>query len=339
MVLGQTKRVGKQTVQFEFPPSILAMASVVGPMEGKGPLGDKFDKVAEDNLYGEQSWEKAERKMMKEAVQTALSKAGLELGQINYLLAGDLLNQIISANFAARDLGIPLIGLYGACSTMFEGLALGAMLIDGGYATNVAIAASSHHDTAERQYRYPTELGVQRPMSAQWTVTGAGAAMLGDSGSGPVITHATIGKVVDLGITDAADMGSAMAPAAASTICQHFRDTGRTPEDYDLIISGDLASVGKALTQQLAAKENYDLTKNYTDCGVLIYDSAQDTHAGGSGCACGATVFGSFILEEMKAGKYKRVLAIGTGALLSPTTALQGETIPGIAHAVAVEIR
>lgn len=336
---GQTKRTGMQTVVFTNPPVINAMASIVGPKEGQGPLGKTFDKVIDDNLYGEKSWEKAERKLLKEAVEMAIKKANLTAKDMDYLLAGDLLNQLISANFAARDLGIPLIGLYGACSTMFEGMALGAMLVDGGYANHVAFGASSHHDTAERQYRFPTELGVQRPLSAQWTVTGAGAAVLGNTGAGPVVTHATIGKVIDLGIKDAGDMGSAMAPAAADTICQHFKDTGRTPEDYDLIITGDLASIGKALTQQLVSQNGYDISKIYTDCGILIFDPAQDTHAGGSGCACSATVFSSYIMDEIKAGKFKRVLALGTGALLSPTSILQGESIPCIAHGAVIEAR
>lgn len=334
--MAATKKLGQQTIAFVDPPVILATASIVGPKEGQGPLGTQFDMVTQDNLVGEDTWEKAERKMLKESCQMAVKKAKLANRDIDFMMAGDLLNQIISANFTARDMGIPFIGLYGACSTMFEGLALGSMLVDGGYAGHVLVAASSHYDTAERQYRFPTEMGVQRPMTAQWTVTGAGAAVLGGQGQGPAITHATIGKVIDLGIKDGNDMGSAMAPAAADTIIQHFEDTGRRPSDYDLIVTGDLASIGRALTEQLVRQAGYDISKNFTDCGILIFDPAQDTHAGGSGCGCSAVVLG-YLLKEMAAGKFRRILGIGTGALLSPTSSFQGESIPGIGHAVAID--
>ncbi|KNZ70786.1 stage V sporulation protein AD [Thermincola ferriacetica] len=331
------KKLGKQTFQLANPPVIVGAAAIVGPKEGQGPLGNIFDLVLPDTLAGEKTWEKAERKMLKDAVNMALQKANLTTKDIDFFMAGDLLNQIISANFTARDLGIPFIGLYGACSTMVESLCLGSMLIDGGFANNVAVAASSHYDTAERQYRFPTELGVQRPPSAQWTVTGAGAMVVSGTGIGPAVTHVTIGKVIDLGIKDANDMGSAMAPAAADTIVAHFKETTRQPSDYDLIISGDLASIGHSLTIQLVKQAGYDMSKNFTDCGILIFDPSQDTHAGGSGCGCSAVVLSSYILGQMKAGKYKRVLAIGTGALLSPTATLQGESIPGVAHAVVMD--
>lgn len=331
------KKLGQQTLKFANPPVVSSSAAIVGPKEGQGPLGDTFDQVLPDTLNGEKTWEKAERKMQKDAVKTALKKASLSEQEIDFFAGGDLLNQLISANFAARDLAIPFLGLYGACSTMVEGLCIGAMLIDGGFAQRVAVAASSHYDTAERQYRFPTELGIQRPLTAQWTVTGAGAMILGATGIGPAITHATIGKVVDLGIKDSNDMGSAMAPAAADTIITHFKDTGRQPKDYDLIITGDLASVGHSLALQLVKQAGYDISANFTDCGVLIYDPSQDTHAGGSGCGCSAVVLSSYIMGQMKAGKYKRILALGTGALLSPTTTLQGESIPGIGHAVVFD--
>ena len=332
-----SKKLGKQTIAFVNPPVIIGNASVAGPKEGQGPLGKRFDVVLKDSLDGEQTFEKAERKMLKKSCEMAIKYAGLTSQDMDFMMAGDLLNQIISANFTARDLGVPFIGLYGACSTMFEGLALGSMLIDGGYANNVLAAASSHYNTAERQYRFPTEMGVQRPLTAQWTVSGAGAVVLTSQGKGPAVTHATIGKVIDLGITDPNDMGSAMAPAAADTIISHFKDTGRVPSDYDLIITGDLASIGRALTEQLVKQAGYDISKNYTDCGILIFDPAQDTHAGGSGCGCSAVVLTGFLLKEIMAGKYKRILGIGTGALLSPTSSLQGESIPGVAHAVVID--
>ncbi len=331
------KKTGQQTITFHNPPVFRGNASVAGPKEGQGPLGRTFDVVLSDTLYGEETWEKAERKMLAGACQLAIKKAGLTAADIDFMMAGDLLNQLISANFTARDLGIPFIGLYGACSTMFEGIALAAMLVEGGFADHVLAAASSHYDTAERQYRYPTEMGVQRPLTSQWTVTGAGAAVIGHQGTGPVITHVTIGKVIDLGIKDPNDMGSAMAPAAADTIIRHFRDTGRKPSDYDLIITGDLAAVGRALAEQLVKQAGYDISENYTDCGILIYDPAQDTHAGGSGCGCSAVVLNGYLVKEIMAGKFKRVLGIGTGALLSPVSNLQGESIPGIGHAVVIE--
>ncbi len=331
------KKLGEQTFILTKPPAILGAASIVGPKEGQGPLGGRFDVVLPEALNGEQTWEKAERKMLKEGCRLAVQKANLTPREIDFMMAGDLLNQIISANFVARDLGIPFIGLYGACSTMFEGLALGSMLIDGGFAEHVLVASSSHYNTAERQYRFPAEMGVQRPLTAQWTVTGAGAVVLGNRGRGPLITHLTIGKVIDLGLGDANDMGSAMAPAAADTIICHFQDTGTAPSDYDLIVTGDLAGIGRALTEQLVKQAGYDISKNYTDCGILIYDQAQDTHAGGSGCGCSAVVLTGHLLKEMAAGRFKRILGVGTGALLSPTSILQGESIPGIGHAVVID--
>jgi len=337
--LAAPKKNGMQTVYFEKPPVIIASASIVGYLEGEGPLGKTFDQVVNDTYYGEKTWEKAEQRMMLETMQKALEKAGLQVKDIDYMLAGDLLNQIITANFTARVLGIPFLGLYGACSTMYEGMALGAMLIEGGFAEKVLVGSSSHYSTAERQYRYPTEMGNQRPMTAQWTVTGAGAAVLAREGSGPVITHATIGKVVDLGQGDAQNMGAAMAPAAADTITCHLKDTARQPDYYDLIITGDLGSYGKKLAEQLVTQDGYDISDRYTDCGILIYSAAQDVHAGGSGCGCSAVVTCGYLMESLKTGKYKRLLGIGTGALLSPCSVQQGETVPGIGHAVVIEMR
>ncbi len=331
------KRMGKQTLIFQNPPVIFSSAAVAGPKEGKGPLKQSFDLVLDDTLFGEKSWEKAECKILQEAVKIALDKVNLTGESIDFFLAGDLLNQTISANFAARQLEIPFFGLYGACSTMAESLILGSVLIDGEYANTVVAAASSHHDTAERQYRFPTELGSQRPLTAQWTVTGAGAAVLSKGEIGPRITGATVGKVIDLGIKDQNDMGSAMAPAAADTISRYFKDTNETPKDFDLIITGDLAAIGKALTSQLLEKQGYMLENKYSDCGILIFDPTQDTHAGGSGCGCSAVVTCGYLLQNIKAGKYKKIMMVGTGALLSPISLLQGESIPGIAHAVIIE--
>ncbi|WP_258359069.1 stage V sporulation protein AD [Moorella sulfitireducens] len=332
------KRVGQHTIQFANPPVIVATATVVGPKEGEGPLGNTFDMVIDDSYFGEETWEKAERKMLEEAVKMVIAKAQLKPQDIDYLLAGDLLNQTISANYAARSLGIPFLGLYGACSTMYEGMALAAMLIDGGFAHHVVAACSSHYDTAERQYRFPTEQGVQRPPTAQWTVTGAGAVLMAPAGNGPRITHATIGRVLDVGIKDPNDMGSAMAPAAVDTIVRHFQDTGRGPVDYDLIITGDLGRVGHEIATKLLGEQKYDVSKNYSDCGILIFDhERQDTHAGGSGCACSAVVFAGHLMGKLNDGTYKRILGVGTGALLSPTATQQGESIPGIGHGVVIE--
>ncbi|OPY59037.1 MAG: Stage V sporulation protein AD [Pelotomaculum sp. PtaU1.Bin035] len=330
---------GKQTVWFQNPPVIISAASVVGSREGEGPLGKTFDRVVYDTYYGEKTWEKAEQRMMLEAMQKALEKANIQDSDIDFMLAGDLLNQIITANFTARALAIPFLGLYGACSTMYESLALGAMLIDGGFAERVLVGASSHYCTAERQYRFPTEMGNQRPMTAQWTVTGAGAAILSREGSGPVITHATIGKVVDLGQGDPQNMGAAMAPAAADTIISHLQDTSRNPDYYDLIITGDLGAYGKKLAVQLISQNGYDISERCSDCGILIYSPSQDVHAGGSGCGCSAVVTCGYLIENLISGKYKRLLGIGTGALLSPCSSQQGETVPGIGHAVAIEMR
>ncbi len=334
------KKIGQQTYFFHQPPVILSTATIVGPKEGQGPLGHTFDKVVEDPYYGEKSWEKAEQRMLEEAMQKALQKANLAPQNVDFLLAGDLLNQIIAADFTARVLGIPFLGLYGACATMYEGMALAAMLIDGGFAEYVLLGASSHFSTAERQYRYPTEQGVQRPMSAQWTVTGAGAMLLARQGAGPVVTHATVGRVVDLGSADPNDMGAAMAPAAADTIARHLEDTGRVPGDYDLFLSGDLGAYGLALANKIVEQKGYQIAGHFNDCGLLIYHhQRQDTHAGGSGCACSAVVTCGYLMQEMAAGRLRRVLGIGTGALFSKCSSLQGETIPGIAHAVAIEAR
>lgn len=332
------KKLGQQTIIFTNTPTIASTGTVVGPIEDKGPLGGNFDIVLPDNLAGEMSWEKTEQKMMQKSVEIALEKLKLLPSDLDYFLGGDLLNQIISANFTARYLGVSFLGLFGACSTFVQGLALGGILVDGGYGNRVGVAASSHHETAERQFRFPTELGVQRGPTAQWTVMGSGATIIScQETQGPKLTHATLGKVIDYGVANPSDMGSAMAPAAADTIVNHLKDTNRSPEDYDLIVTGDLGIVGKTLTQELVAKQGYDISKVYSDCGVLIYDPSQDTHAGGSGCGCSAVVFSGHLIQMLLAKKFRRILLVGTGALLSSTSQQQGESIPGIGHGVVIE--
>ncbi len=333
-----TKRIGSQTIKFENPPSIVGTASIVGPKEGEGPLSNYFDLVLEDDTWGQKSFEKAEAKMQEEAIKLAIANANLSPKDIHFLISGDLLNQIISSSYTARQIGIPYFGLYGACSTMTESLCLGSMIIDGGFADKVVCATSSHFSSAERQFRFPLEYGAQRKYTAQWTVTGAGATVLSSTGNGPYITYITPGKIKDYGIKDASNMGAAMAPAAFDTILQHFKDTGFNPADYDLIITGDLGLIGRRIVIDLMAREGYDLTKNFSDCGVKIFDGVQqDTHAGGSGCACSAVVFNGYIYKEMIKGNLNRVLLVATGALHSSISTLQGESVPGIAHAVTIE--
>lgn len=332
------KRIGSRTVKLENPPVVISSYSIVGPKEGQGPLKDYFDLILEEDLWGTESWEKAESKIQEECIKGALDMGGLSTKDMDYLISGDLLNQIVASGYSARQLGIPFFGLYGACSTMTESLSLGAMLIDGGFADKLVCATSSHFSTAERQFRFPLEYGNQRKLSAQWTVTGAGATVLSSSGPGPYIKYITTGKIIDPGIKDAANMGAAMAPAAMDTLINHFLDTGHDPSYYDLIISGDLGYVGKEIVIDMMKKQGYDLSKNFTDCGVEIFDQAeQDTHAGGSGCGCSGSVFNGFILKQMSKGKLNKVLLMSTGALHSTQIIQQGESIPGIAHAVVIE--
>lgn len=332
------KRLGNQTVTFENPPVILSSYSVVGPMEGQGPLGKTFSKVWPDSINGNKSWEVAESKMLEEALQGALKQSNLQESEIDFMLAGDLLNQIISSNFAARTMGFPFIGVFGACSTMALSMALGSMLIDGQFARNVLVGVSSHHETAERQFRLPTEQGSQRAMSAQWTVTGAGSVVLAQKGKGPRVTAATIGRVLDYGEKDVNNMGAAMAPAVSDTILNHLKDFNRTPGDYDLIVTGDLGNVGLQLSKEILKRSGIEMANQFNDCGVLIFDPAsQDVHSGGSGCACSSVVFAGDIMQKLIAGQYHRVLLVGSGSLHSPTSALQGESIPCVGHAVVIE--
>jgi stage V sporulation protein AD len=332
-----TKRLGNQTVKLQNPPSIVSTACIVGPKEGKGPLRLYFDNILEDEMWGEKSWEKAESKLIRETFALILKKANKSAEQINYAISGDLLNQCIAANFGLRESEVPFFGVYGACSTMAESMSLGSMLIDGGFAEDVVCVTSSHFCSAEKQFRFPLELGTQRTPTAQWTVTGSGGALLSARGGGPYITHITTGKIVDKGIKDANNMGAAMAPAAVDTIVTHFSDTGFSPERYDLIVTGDLGEVGRDICAELVQEQGYNISSIYNDCGLMIYDrERQDTHAGGSGCGCCATVFAGFIYRKMMEGSLKNVLFVATGALLSPTSTQQGESIPSVAHAVSI---
>jgi len=332
------KRLGKQTVKLQNPVSITGCASIVGPKEGEGPLGKFFTSILETERWGEKTWEKAEAKLLREAVIMALKNSNTSIQNVNYILSGDLLNQCISSTFGVRDFGVPFYGLYGACSTCAEGLGLSSLLIDGGFADVVISATSSHFCSAERQFRLPLEQGGQRPLTAQWTVTGSGAFILSNNNIPPFITHVTTGKIIDMGIKDANNMGAAMAPAAVDTIITHFSDCGTSPSEYDLIVTGDLGSVGREITNDLLNKSGYDVDSKYNDCGLMIFDNEnQDTHAGGSGCGCSAVVLASYIYNGLKCGTLRRVLFVGTGALLSPTSNLQGESIPSIAHAITIE--
>lgn len=330
------KLYGRSTWEFH-DVRILSSAVSVGPIEGNGPLKNDFDIIHDDLYIGQSTWEKAERKLFEEALDLSIEKAGLKNEQINLIIAGDLLNQIISASFTASYAQIPYLGVYGACSTSMEALSISASLIESDFAAYIATGCSSHNATAEKQYRYPTEYGGQKPPYAQWTVTGAGVAVVGKGLNGPKVRYSTIGKIVDLGIKDPFDMGSAMAPAAVDTIAQHFKDTGRTPDDYDLIVTGDLAGVGYPIAKQMLLEQGYDMSKVYKDCGLMIYSSEQQVFAGGSGCASSAGVTYGHILKQLNQKKLNKVLVVATGALLSPITFQQGESIPCIAHAVAIE--
>lgn len=331
------KKLGSQTVKLLNPPSIVSTATIVGPKEGQGPLARYFDNILDDDMFGEDSWEKAESKLTRETVKAALSKAKLNETDIEYMFGGDLLNQLMSTSFAARDLQIPFFGLYGACSNMTESLSLAAMTIDGGYADNVVVTTSSHFSSAERQFRFPLESGNQRPLTSQWTVTGSGSAIISATGDGPYIGYITTGKVVDFGIKDASNMGAAMAPAAVDTISTHLNDTGFKPDDYDLIVTGDLGHIGYEIALELIQKKGYDISKIFKDCGIEIFDTEkQDTHSGGSGCGCSAVVFCGYLYEQLKLKNLNTIMLVTTGALLSPTSSLQGESIPGIAHAITI---
>ena len=332
------KKLGKQTIKFDVPPSIVSVASIVGPKEANGPLAQYFDQCLDDEFWGEKTWEKSESKIIKETVNMAISKSGIASSDIEYCFAGDLLNQCISSSFGLRELNIPFFGVFGACSTFVESMSLAAIATES-FVTNALCATSSHFCSAEKQFRFPLELGNQRPPTAQWTVTGSGAAIISKNGTGPYITHITPGKIVDMGIKDANNMGAAMSPAFVNTLITHFQDTGRSPNYYDAIISGDLGHIGKEIAIDIAKSQGYNIKTNYNDCGVLIFDkNSQDTHSGGSGCACCGTVFSGYLFKQLREKKIKKLLLIATGALMNSTSSQQGESIPGIAHAISIEI-
>lgn len=330
---------GYQSWEFANKPVIIGTAAVVGPEEGQGPLGNDFDIVHGDNTLAEKSWEKAEKKLMEEAAKLAIENAGLTKEKINFYVAGDLMNQIISSSFSARTMAIPYLGVFGACSTSMESLAVASMIINSGGADYALAGTCSHNCTAEKQFRYPTEYGSQKPPTAQYTVTGAGAGVLAKKGKGPVVTRATIGRVIDMGIKDPFNMGAAMAPAAVDTVKAHLRDFNIEPDEYDLIVTGDLAGVGYEIALELFKKHNVPIEKTtYRDCGLMIFDTTkQSVQAGGSGCGCSAAVTYGHLIKKLRTGELKRILVVATGALLSPLSFQQGESIPCIAHAVAIE--
>ena len=332
-------RKNAQTIYFEKPPFVVGRMSIVGEKEGAGPLGNYFQKIVDDDKMHEKSFERAEFDLLYSAIDGAIKSAGLRVEDIGIMLAGDLLNQITSSSYVAREMNIPYLGVYGACSTMAQSLALGACLLNAGYFENAICATVSHFATAERQFRYPLEYGCQRPPYAQWTVTGAGATLLSSSANNASIrlVCATIGKVVDYGTNDLNNMGAAMAPAAMSTMEAFFKDTGTRPNDYDLILTGDLGKLGSDILRDLMRERGFVLGKNYIDCGCLMYDSTQKCYQGGSGCGCSASVLNSYVFDSMEKNKYSRVALFATGALMSSQSCYQGETIPCICHGVVFE--
>jgi stage V sporulation protein AD len=332
-------KVGKYTIQFQTNPAVLGFASVVGKKESEGPYGNSFDQCHNDTTLGQQSWEKAESQLQNEAVHLALKKANFQSSDIDFIFAGDLLNQCISSTFGLRSLNIPFLGQYGACSTMAQTLGIASLFVESGAAVRTAAVTSSHFCSAERQFRYPLEYGGQRTPTAQWTATAAGAVILGSRSqykTAPVgLQAATFGRITDYGIKDVSNMGAAMAPAAANTLLDFFNDTGTNPQDYDLILTGDLGYIGSQLLDDIMKRDGKDIHTVHNDCGKMIYDrKKQDVHAGGSGCGCSAAILCSPILQQMSTGQLHKVLFIGTGALMSPTSSQQGESIPGVAHLV-----
>lgn len=338
----KNKRKGKRTIGFECPPAIVSCASVVGKMEGEGPLGGYFDIVENDGMFGEKTWEAAESTMQAMAVKRAMEKAKLAPSEIDCAFAGDLLGQLMATSFGLADMKLPLYGIYGACSTMGESLGLAAMAVDGSFAKKVLAATSSHFASAEKEFRFPLDYGNQRPLSATWTVTGSGAFVLGEYHENyndrARITAMTAGRIVDYGVKDSMNMGACMAPAAADTLKAYFKDTKEKAEDFDKIITGDLGYIGQKIMIDLMEQSGIDISKQHMDCGIEIYDAQkQDTHSGGSGCGCSAVVLASVIVPALENGQWKRVLFMPTGALLSPTSFKEGQSVPGIAHALVLE--
>jgi len=331
------KRIGKYTIQMQNYPTLKNFAATCGKKESEGPYGKQFDKIFEDTTMQESSWEKAESRLQTETVKILLKKADVDASQINYIFAGDLLNQCMSSSFGLRSLNIPFLGQFGACSTMAQSLFLAATSIEAGIADYSVAVTSSHFCSSERQFRFPLQYGGQRTPTAQWTVTGSGAILVSKKQEGPKVNYCTIGRITDLGIKDANNMGAAMAPSAAKTILSFLEDTNTNPNDYDLILTGDLGEVGSSLLKKLLKKEGVTLEDNYNDCGLMIYyKEKQDVHAGGSGCGCSASLLCSLILNKVKKRELKNILFIATGALMSPTSAQQGETIPGVAHLINI---
>ena len=331
------ERIGAHTIGFANRPTVLGYAAVGGKKEGEGPLGKAFDKIFEDARLGCDTWEQAESALQREALSRAVDKTGLAKSQLQVVFAGDLLNQNIASTFGVREMGVPLLGQFGACSTMGQTLAMAALFVDSGSADLCGAVTSSHFCTAERQFRFPLEYGGQRTPTSQWTATASGACVVGRGGHGVRVDSVCFGRVQDLGVTDTNNMGAAMAPAAADTIGRYLRDTATTPKDYDLIATGDLGQVGSDLCRSLLAQEGIEMGSKYTDCGLLLFDrQRQDVHAGGSGCGCSASVLCTHLLPLMEKGALKRVLFCPTGALMSPTSSQQGESIPGICHAVCL---
>ncbi len=328
---------GKQSFILETPPVITAWASVAGKKESEGPLANSIDILQNDSYFGQKSWEQAEKRMQQLALEKLAEKANMKMKDFGMVFSGDLLNQCIGSSFTLRNTGVPHLGLYGACSTMSESLLMAAMAVGGGFSDNVVAMTSSHFASSERQYRFPLGYGGQRTPTAQWTVTGSGAALVRQSGKGPKITACTVGTVTDLGIKDANNMGAAMAPAALATIRAHFQDLSVSADDFDLIVTGDLGQLGKDVLLTMAQREGLGIGGKVTDCGTLVFDLLkQDVHAGGSGCGCSAITLCGYLLDKLHAGKLKRILFCGTGALLSPTSTQQGLPIPGVCHAVSI---
>lgn len=341
-----SNRAGQRSIRFPGRPSILSAFTVAGPKEGQGPLGRYFDTVIPDSYYGERCWEQTESKMLKEAILHCVESANAKEADVDFMFTGDLLSQCIGSSFAARDLNIPHLGVYSACATFGEGLLLACMSLEGGFANHIVVGVSSHHDSAERQFRFPTELGVQRPPTAQWTATLAAAVMLGyptspfSSGGAPVrITGATIGQVIDIGVKDPYNMGTAMAPAAADTLATHFKDFGVPPSHYDLIVTGDLGAIGREIAIDILESKGLAVKGRFDDCALMLYDRRrQDVQAGASGAACSAGVFCAHLYRGLREGRWRRILLAPTGSLHSPTSYKQGEAIPAVCHAVALEV-
>lgn len=329
---------GSQSIQFDTAPYIVSSASIVGKKEGEGPLGKYFDLVGQDDLFGEETWESAESAMQKKACLLTLQKAKITPEQVRYLYGGDLLRQGIATSMGIEALQIPMFGLYGACSTSGEALALSAMAVAAGYGDLMLAVTSSHFGSAEKEFRFPLAYATQRPLSAHWTVTGSGAFLVGKKRSHVRITGVTVGKIVDYGLKDSQNMGACMAPAACDTILQNLKDFGRKETDYDKIITGDLGYVGQSILFDLVRKEGKDIKQNHMDCGMVIFDqNLQDTHAGGSGCGCAATTLSAYILPKLEKGEWKRILFVPTGALMSTVSFNEGESVPGIAHGIVLE--